>query len=105
MAARRTTTARVNTSDPSELLSIEVEVGGKKKTLKFKSFALMPLGILRTNRDNDLALRWAGLEWALAPADLAVLDELPASQLYTVWTAMQAESRANVGESSASSPS
>lgn len=104
MAARRTT-PQVATTDPSDVLSIEVEVGGKKKTLRFKSFALMPMGILRVNRNNELGMIWDGFEWALSAADLAVLDGLPSSKIYTIWNAMQVESRANVGESSASSTS
>lgn len=102
MAARRTTTV---TQNPSEKLSIEVEVGGKTKSVKFTSFTLMPLGILRANRDNEQALIWAGFEWALSPADLAILDEVPSSRLYETWNKMQAASRATLGESSASSTS
>lgn len=98
MAARRTTPATV-TTDPSEKLSIEVEVGGKTKTINFTTFTLMPLGIIRKNRDNEQSMMWAGFEWALSAADLAILDEIPSSRLYETWNKMQAASRATLGES------
>lgn len=104
MAARRTTPSPV-TNDPTDKLSIEVEVGGKTKTINFTSFTLMPMGIIRKNRDNEQSMMWDGFEWSLSAADLAVLDEVPSSRLYEVWNKMQAVSRATLGESSASSTS
>ncbi|QDF19745.1 tail assembly chaperone [Mycobacterium phage LilSpotty] len=90
----------------SELLETKVDLGdGETVTIKFKSLNLLPLGLLRTTRDDEQEQVWRTLEWAVAPECLPMVDELPASKLMTIILQMQEESQANLGKSENSSPS
>lgn len=96
---------RARTAKPEGALSIEVEVDGKKKTLSFKPFGEIPIGIYHDHRKDEQDFMFAVFEWALPEQDLDLLRGLPVSKLYPIWNDMQKASNADVGESAASSPS
>ncbi|AER47571.1 tail assembly chaperone [Mycobacterium phage DS6A] len=96
----------VAVDDSANLLEIEVDVpsdgtidGAEPTTLRFRSLAVVPVGILRRTRKDQQEQMWAVFEWALPPAELAKLDELPADKLVDTLHAMQRKSGVELGES------
>lgn len=85
-------------------LSIEVEIpngNGEKvtRTVCFTSLNEAPLGIVRTTRNNQNEQMWRILEWALAPKDLEILDQVPSRKLTELLQQMQDASNITLGES------
>ncbi|AER47572.1 tail assembly chaperone [Mycobacterium phage DS6A] len=94
----------VAVDDSANLLEIEVDVpsdgtidGAEPTTLRFRSLAVVPVGILRRTRKDQQEQMWAVFEWALPPAELAKLDELPADKLVDTLHAMQRKSGVELG--------
>lgn len=101
--ATRAASKKTEAAD-GDLLSVDIELpGGETRTLRFKSWRHIPIGILREHRNDFTAQLYAAFEWSLPAADLAVLDEFPASKLLEVRAAIQEASNADLGESPASS--
>jgi hypothetical protein len=91
-------------------LSIDVDFPGprggvKKRTVPFKNLNEVPIGILRTNRNDVYAQAASIVEWALSPEDLEHLDTLPSTKFWDIFRDMQKASNVDLGESSASSES
>jgi hypothetical protein len=83
---------------------IEVELpGGAKKSVRFTSLTLVPMGLVRRTRNDRTEQLWSILEWAVHSDDWAIVDELPTSQLVDLLTRMQEISEVSMGESEASS--
>ena len=94
----------------NELVSISVEVTNGtgttvSKILKFKSFMLIPAGIIRKTRNDFNAQRWAVLEWACDERNLEIVDQIPSNKLDDLVTEMQKASQVDLGESERSSTS
>lgn len=95
----------------NDLLSISVEVMNGTgttvtKTLKFKSFMLIPVGIIRKTRgDTSRDQIWAILEWACDEKNLEIVDQVASSKLDDLINEMNSASQVDLGESSRSSTS
>ncbi|MGV0805810.1 hypothetical protein [Mycolicibacterium setense] len=86
---------------------IQVEcVEGGTRTLGFKSMTLLPGGILRKTRHDEMEQMWQAFEWAVDSAeDLAVLDLIPPHKLLDTLRDMQKASEVDLGKSGGSSTS
>ena len=81
-----------------------VEIDGVEKKIRLKNFSRVPAGIIRKHRDNTEEATWKLIEWgAVTDDDLAVFDELPISEVESVFVAWQEASQVTVGESDSSS--
>ena len=79
--------------------------GTEHVVLTFKDRTLMPLGIARTHRNDNVDYMWASIEWALSEDDLAVFDQIPEAQLPDIYKAWREHDGVDMGESDASSAS
>lgn len=89
-------------------VSVEVEIfndkgEAEKVDVEFTSLRYMPLGLVRSHRDNFTAQLFAAVEWAMDAKTLAIVDKMPSSQLFDLYTRMQTASEVEVGESDGSS--
>lgn len=94
----------------NNMVSISVEIptdtgGTVKRTLKFKSFSLLPVGLIRATRDNAQEQMWRILEWACDAKGLEIVDQIPSAKVEDLMLEMQAASQVDVGESARSSTS
>lgn len=82
-----------------DLLSIEVELpSGETKALRFRNLTGVPIGIVRRTRGNNTEQMWVVFEWAFAPEDLAVFDEMPSAKVLVILAQMQEASKIELGE-------
>jgi hypothetical protein len=90
------------------LVSLSVEVMtptgiASKKTIKFKSFEHIPIGLLRSTRKTPGEQVWKILEWACDAKALEIVDQMASNKLDDLIVEMQKASRVDLGESSGSS--
>lgn len=90
------------------LVSLDVEImtpngGTASRTIKFKSFTLIPIGLLRETRKTPSEQVWKILEWACDAKTLEIVDQMSASKLDGLIVEMQKASQVDLGESSGSS--
>lgn len=93
-----------------DLVSIDVEVTNGNgstvtKTLKFKSFKLIPSGIIRKTRRSSQEQIWAAIEWACDEKNLEIVDLIPSSEIEDLVAKMNEASQVDLGESVRSSTS
>lgn len=95
----------------NDLISISVEVTNGtgttvSKTLKFKSFMMIPNGVFRKTRGGAYRDQiWAILEWACDEKNLEIIDQVASSKLEDLINEMNTASQVDLGESSRSSTS
>lgn len=70
-----------------------------KRELNFLPLSQVPLGILRRTRRDPTEQMWLTLEWALAPEDLDILDQVSSDKLDALLIEMQKLSGTRSGES------
>ena len=78
--------------------------GMEPVVLRLRPISLVPIGILRHNRNDNEAQMWAMFEWGLPADQEELFDRIPAPEMEKIIAAWQ-QSRdhgVEVGESSAS---
>jgi len=91
------------------LVSLDVEImtpnGPATRTIKFKSFAMIPVGLLRATRRSPSEQVWVILEWACDAKALEIIDQMPSGNgnVDKLIVEMQKASQVDLGESSGSS--
>ena len=87
------------------MFSYTTVVDGEEHDLVLRPFGEMPGKISRLNRGDIESQMWEAFEWGLKDASqLAVIDEMPMSEIMEVLTDWQEDGQTDLGKSPGSSP-
>lgn len=73
----------------------------EKVVLSFRPLALLPVGVLRSNRGDPEGQMWDTLEWGLSD-QLELFDRVPKGEIRNIMEAWQESEDISLGESTAS---
>lgn len=76
---------------------------GEAVALQLRPITKVPVGVLRRNRHDRELQMWDMFEWAVAPEQLELFDQLPIEAIEDLMDAWQAAGGVTAGESEASS--